>query len=83
MNIRSQLNPASTRSTFPVRYEKQATMTLDEYLDKMADDYRRATPCNELASVRTARIAMCREFQRTLGLRLLYRQACAMIPCTC
>lgn len=82
MNIRSQIDPSSIRSTFPIAYEKAPTMTFDEYLQKMADDYRRATPCNELASVRTARIAMCREFRRTLGLRLLYRQACTLLPCT-
>jgi len=79
MNTRSQLDPASTPSTFPVEHIKQSELTVSGYIDSLVDQYRRSTYLEDLTCKRKARIEMCREITRTIGAKFTYRQACAML----
>ena len=75
MNARTQLPPTATPSQFPVE-----RLTTSQYVDQLADQYRRGCALSDLTCKRLARIALCREVGRFVGARFSYRQACNLLP---
>jgi hypothetical protein len=74
MNVRHQLSPTMPRSTYPVE-----RITIDQYLNGLAEQYRRGCELSDLTCKRLARIALCREVSKALSVRFTYRQASALL----
>ena len=75
MNPRTQLQPASPRQ--PITY---SGTTVDAYLNKLAEDYKKSSYLEDLTCLRLARIAICKEVRHTLKVKFTYRQACSLLP---
>ena len=77
MNPRTQLQTAPPR--LPITY---SGTTVDTYLSKLAEDYKKSSYLEDLTCLRVARIALCKEVRHTLKVKFTYRQACTLLK-TC